>query len=92
MILKIQIYSLIYSFFFGFVIYLFLELVNKFIYNNKITLRIICSLLFSLVMSIIYFYVLLLINNGILHIYFLILLFAGYVLCRYLYNKLFVKK
>ena len=92
MILKIQIISLLFSFLFGIIIYFILELFGKFIYNKRIYLKIISSFLFSLIISILYFIMLLYINNGILHIYFFIMLIIGYTISNFVYVKLFVKK
>lgn len=92
MILKVQIISLIFSFVFGIFIYLILELFNKYIYNKKICIKIIFSLLYSLIFSLLYFFILLNINNGILHSYFFFMIIIGYLLTKYVYIKLFVKR
>ena len=92
MILNIQIYSLIFSFFYGFLIYFILELAYKLIYNKKIFLRIIFSFLFSLICSLIYFFILIYLNNGILHEYFFLMILFGFILAKYVSVKLFVKK
>jgi len=92
MILKIQIYSLLFSFSFGILIYFILELIHNFIYNKKIVFRIIFSLIFALVISVIYFGCLLKINNGILHEYFFLMMLLGYTVAKFVYVKLFVKK
>lgn len=92
MILKVQIISLIFSFVFGIFIYLILELFNKYIYNKKICIKIIFSLLCSLIFSLLYFFILLNINNGILHSYFFFMIIIGYLLTKYVYIKLFVKR
>ena len=91
MVLKIQIYSLLFSFIYGIFIYVLLELIHNIIYNNKIVLRIIFSLLFSLVISIVYFIILLNINNGVLHEYFFLMILLGYTLAKIVSVKLFVK-
>lgn len=92
MILKIQIYSLLFSFAYGILIYFILELIHKIIYNKKLILRIMFSLLFSLLISIAYFICLLNINNGILHEYFFLMVLIGYTLAKFVYLKLFVKR
>ncbi len=92
MILKIQIYSLVYSFLFGIIFYFLLDIFNR--YNsNKIVVKIITSLLFIFITSIIYFVGLIYVNNGYLHIYFLLSILVGYLFIYFLikmwftYNK-----
>ena len=92
MILKIQIFSLLFSFAFGIFVYFILELMHRFIYNNKISVKLFFSLLFSLFISIIYFLLLLRINNGVLHSYFFLMILLGYIVANFVYIKLFVKK
>lgn len=92
MILKVQIISLIFSFVFGIFIYFILELMNDFIYNRKIYLKILISLLFSFIMSLVYFLLMLYINNAILHNYFFLMIIIGYLLAKFVYINLFVKK
>lgn len=92
MILKIQIYSLIVSFVFGIFVYFLLEFMQKFIYNNKLYIRLIFSLLFSFFISIVYFLLMLKINNGILHNYFFLMIILGYLFTKFVYFKLFEKK
>lgn len=91
MVLKIQIYSLVFSFVFGFVVYFLLELIHNIIYNKKKYISIIFSLIFSLIISIVYFSFLKIINNGILHVYFFMMVLLGYTLAKFVYVKLFVK-
>ena len=88
MILKIQILSLIYSFFFGIIFFLLLEVNYRFLYEGKLVYRIIISFLFVIIISLGYFLGLLKINNGIIHIYFLLSLFTGYLVSFVIYNKI----
>ena len=92
MILKIQILSLIYSFFFGVIFFLLLEVNYRFLYEVKLVYRIIISFLFVIIISLGYFLGLLKINNGIIHIYFLLSLFTGYLVSFVIYNKINCKK
>jgi len=92
MILKIQILSLIYSFFFGVIFFLLLEVNYRFLYEGKLVYRIIISFLFVIIISLGYFLGLLKINNGIIHIYFLLSLFTGYLVSFVIYNKINCKK
>ena len=91
MILKIQILSLIYSFFYGIGFFLLLEINYKFLYEGKLVYRIIISFLFVIFISLLYFVILLKINSGILHIYFFLSIFTGYLSSFLIYNKLIVK-
>lgn len=92
MILRIQIFSLLYSFFYGIVFYILLEINHKILYNGKLFYRIIISFLFVIVNSLLYFLFLIKINNGILHIYFFFSMFTGYLLSFVIYRNLIVKK
>lgn len=89
--LKLQIISLVFSFVYGILIYFLLELFDKIIFNNKIYVKLIFSLFFSLFVSVIYFIIMLYINNAILHYYFFIMIVLGYLFMRFVYIKLFVK-
>ena len=92
MILKIQIYSLLFSFFYGIFVFFLLELNYKLLYTGKMLYKIIISFLFVMFISLLYFYGLLKINNGILNLYFFLLMFTGYLLSFVIYKKLIVKR
>ena len=77
--LNIQIQSLLFSFLYGCVFYFLLDIFNKFNNNKKIILKIVLSLLFVFLMSLLYFLGLIYINNGYLHIYFLLSIVVGYL-------------
>ena len=92
MILSTQILSLIYSFFYGIFFFSMLEVNYKILYNGKFIYRIMISFLFVIFISLLYFIILLKINNGILHLYFFLTMFTGYLLSFVIYKKLIVKK
>lgn len=92
MILKFQIFSLVYSFFYGAVFFILLELNYRFIYSDKVIYKSIVSFLFVIVMSLLYFFGLIKINNGIIHLYFYLVLFTGYLLSFVIYKKINCKK
>lgn len=92
MILRIQIYSLLFSFFYGIFVFFLLELNYKLLYTGKMLYKIIISFLFVMFISLLYFYGLLKINNGIIHIYFLIVMFTGYMLSFVIYSKINCKR
>ncbi|MGM9882349.1 MAG: spore cortex biosynthesis protein YabQ [Bacilli bacterium] len=92
MILKIQILSLLYSFFYGIVFFILLEVNYKLLYSGKLFYRIITSFLFIIFISLFYFIGLIKVNNGIIHIYFFLSLFTGYLLSFVIYHKINCKK
>ncbi len=78
--LEIQILSLIFSFMFGIVISYFYNLFYNLINIKVKRFRILINLLFFLNLFLIYYVLLLLINDGVIHIYFILLLFLGFIL------------
>ena len=86
MILKLQIYSLIFSFIYGFIFYFLIILNKKYLYNNKLSLVI--DILFIIDNVLIYFIVLRYINNGIFHIYFSIMIILGFIIGYFLDKKI----
>ena len=92
MILETQIITLLYSFLYGVIVYLLLEFNCKLLYDGKLLYRIVISFLFIMLISILYFLGLIKINDGVLHIYFFISLFTGYVSSFVIYNKINCKK
>ena len=91
MSLDTQIYSFIFSFVFGIFFYIVLGLFSKFIYSKKLFIKIVSSFIFSVGLSLLYFYVLLRINNGYLHLYFFLMILLGYFISQILSVKLFKK-
>ena len=91
MSLNIQIYSFIFSFVFGIFFYIVLGLFSKFIYSKKLFIKVISSLAFSIGLSLLYFYVLLKINNGYLHLYFFLMILLGYIISQIIRVKFFKK-
>lgn len=87
MSLIIQIQSLALSFIFGILFSLMYNLLYFILYTKYQVINIVTNILFTLVMFGIYFILLLNINNGIIHLYFIITIFISF----YIYNKLFVK-
>ena len=90
--LNIQIYSLLFSFLYGIIFYILLEINYRFLFEGKIIYRIIISFLFVMVLSLVYFLILLKINNGVLHLYFFLSMFTGYLVSFVIYKKLIVKR
>lgn len=86
--LKLQIYSLLFSFAFGIFFNLIMLIVNKLkksLKNSKITnLFLICIIVIN---SLVYFLILKTINEGIVHIYFIIMIIIGYFVSQKIVNK-----
>ena len=87
MSLIVQIQSFSVSFLYGIFLSFMFNLLYNFLFTKYTLINIITNLFFSLVVFALYFFFLYLVNNGVVHIYFLITLFISF----YLYNKLFVK-
>ena len=77
--LNVQIPSFLISFIYGVFIFIFLELNYKFLYNEKLTIKIVSTLLIVLFISLLYFIIILKINYGIIHIYFFLSIILGYL-------------
>jgi len=92
MILSIQIYSLLFSFLYGIIFHILLEINYKFLYNDNLILKIIYTTIFIIFNTLLYFICIKKINNGIIHIYFLLSILAGYLVSKLLLKKLRIKK
>ncbi len=91
MILGTQILLVIVSFFFGVLFELIHSICYKIIYCKKIVVKVFLTFLLILLQSLLYFYILLKINNGIIHIYGIISILVG-ILSFYYLKLLFYKK
>lgn len=79
MVLEIQIQSLIFSFVFGLFFSLVYNLIYKHLYSGRLIFRVFINLIFVITNIIIYFIFLKIMNNGIIHTYFLIMLIIGFI-------------
>lgn len=86
--LKIQIISLIFSFLYGIFLFIIFKLEYKCIFLLKKRYQIICNFIYCIVFSLLYFFLLLFINNGSLHLYFLLLIIFGFLLSYQLSKKI----
>ena len=84
--LKIQILSLIYSFFFGIFFAFSVNVHYKLLFSKKRWFQILMNFIFVLDMSLFYFLILKRINGGILHLYFYFSIFLGFF-CSYAKTK-----
>ena len=89
--LKIQLLSLGFSFVFGLLFSIFVKMNYKLLFLSKKHIQIISNFLFLLDMSLLYFFIIKFINNGVLHIYFLFLFLFGWYLGTFLL-KIIIKK
>lgn len=88
MTLKIQIISLIISFLYGIFFSILLNINYKLIYNDNKLIKIISTFLFIVFNSLLYFLILLKINNGIVHIYCLLSLILGFIIYDFILKKI----
>lgn len=92
MTLKVQIISLIVSFLYGIFFSILLKINYKIIYNEKKLIKIIGTFIFIIFNSLLYFLILMKINNGIVHIYLILVLSLGFILegymCKVIASKL----
>lgn len=70
--LKTQIISFIFSFFFGIIIALAYKISYKYLFEVKDKYKMLNSCLFITNITLIYFKIMYVINNGIIHLYFLL--------------------
>ena len=76
----VQLICLVFSFCYGGLIY-YTNLFNIMVINNKnILIKLILSVLYVIVMSLIYVCFLYKLNGGILHVYFILSIIVGYIL------------
>lgn len=87
MSLKVQIIALVYSFLFGIFFGGVFNACYSFLFLKRRLICFINTFLFNIFMALLYFFILLFINNGILHIYFLFSFFLGFLLISYLIFK-----
>ncbi|MBQ7137210.1 MAG: hypothetical protein IJO43_04470 [Bacilli bacterium] len=78
MSLEIQIQSLIVSFIFGMFFSVLFNLFYKFLFIRKKIIKITVNFLFITITTLLYFSVLCIINSGIIHSYFIIMLILGF--------------
>ena len=89
MSLDIQLYSLVVSFLFGVLLALEFIVFSNVVNNMHFIFKGLLSFVFVMINAIAYFVVLILVNNGILHMYFFISIMCGYFLFYKLFTRLF---
>ena len=78
--LNIQLSSLFFSFLFGVFFGILVKINYVVLFNVKKSIRLVGSFFFMLDVSLLYFILLKIINNGIVHIYFFIFFLIGWIL------------
>jgi len=85
--LIVQIISMIFSFLFGIFLYFMFIINYKYLFIKRYKLKMLYYVSIFLFVSIFYFVVLKYINNGILHLYFLLLLIFGFLVSYNFYKN-----
>jgi len=88
--LDIQIKSIIFSFIYGIFFSFLLNLNYKFIYYSKGILKILINIFFVVDNVLLYFIILKFLNNGIIHFYFLLSLFLGFISVNKVTSKILI--
>ena len=85
--LYLQIQTLIMSFLYGVFVSLLFNLLYKYLFFKYQLINALTNMMFSLSIFGLYFYLLYKLNGGVIHLYFLLSLYIGFII----YNKIFVK-
>ena len=88
MSLQTQLTLIITSFFFGIFFEMLFTICHKLIYYKKKHIKFIFTFIFTLLAAMLYFYLLLKINNGTIHIYGLLFIIIGMVFFYFIYKKI----
>ena len=83
----VQLFCLVFSFVYGLVICLLNNFNYKLLKNKNLFLKFFISGLYVFDMSLLYIVILYIVNDGILHIYFVLMLLFGYILTLKYVNK-----
>lgn len=86
--LDIQIKSIIFSFVYGAFFSVLLNLNYKFIYYSKGIIKLLINIFFIIDNVFLYFIILRYINNGIVHFYFILFIFLGFISVNKMANKI----
>lgn len=89
--LSIQLKSIIFSFLYGGFFSILLNINYKYIYNSKKAYKYLINIFFVVDNVFLYFIILRLINDGILHYYFLISLVIGFISVNKVSYKILLK-
>lgn len=87
MSIKIQIISIIFSFIFGILFSLFTNLNYKYLFSKNKFYKIFFTFIYILDATLIYFLIIKKINNGVVHLYFLLFIGIGFLVGLLKLNK-----
>ena len=76
--LKIQVFSLLFSFLYGILFSFLINFHYKILFYQKKWVQIVFTMIFLFDMALLYFLILRKINEGIIHIYFYFMIFLGF--------------
>ncbi len=85
--LLIQFQCLFYSFVYGFVMTGVYHIINRFLYKVPCVIRYLFQIVIGISFGVLYFYGLVIINDGILRLYFFFLIFIGYLFYQKYYAR-----
>lgn len=87
MSLEVQIQSFIYSFVFGFFFNFIFNLSYKYLFSSGKIIKVLLNVLFVIASSLLYFVFLMIVNSGVLHIYFLLFVVMGFIFGNYYFKR-----
>lgn len=87
MTIGMQIISLTVSFLCGIFTFFVYNYVSKWLFSTKTVYKIFLNLLFVLIITFLYFFIMMKINNAIIHIYFLLVFAFSFLLSRCVWFK-----
>lgn len=90
--LRIQILSFVFSFLYGIIVNLFFNFFKKYLYYNNFVYKFLNSLLFMIDIMLIYFKCFLVISDGYVSVYFVIISVFSFFLFDNLFTKKYVNK
>ena len=88
MILETQIYTLLFSFIFGSLFGLLVKINYFFLNHSNKFIKILFTVVFVTIFTLIYFIILEKLNSGIIHIYYFIMLILGFCLEQFIEKKI----
>lgn len=86
MILKVQILSFLFCFIYGVFYYLFFRVSRMYLVFGKILNKLFYNFLFMVINVFLFFILLIMFNNGILHLYFFFFFFFGFIIGHWLFT------
>ena len=89
--LKLQIISLIFSFFFGIIFSICTNLNYRFLFSKNLFFKIIFTMIYIIDFSLLYFLIIKKINQGVIHEYFLLAIVLGYIISFISLNRIINK-